>query len=378
MPLFKKKDKGSKKQIKNNLSSKEVYNNQKHLTVKKKRKLGLGRKNKEKIDKKQQVKTDIAQTAVLNEVDIEDFQKETINTQEPIEKKEFSKEKKKTFIKKDLKNKPVYLEDTGEKLGFVFDTIYDKDKNIVGFKIKDEKSDAVLSFPLEQFDYTNEGVIFIPGWYTNSVKIIEKLEFKDKISPELTALISDDEVSNEELYDIFVKHDDEMVNYIDDAKSLRELLTNRLGVLERQRLALKDDLMDLTEKRLIKDIDRREFSEDVLKHRRKVNILDININKCKDLIKRLDNTSFGLLGKENIIQKIGKNRNKTDLNIKNTFYEKILESSPLQKELKLENNMVKETDAYYKDKYFALKNQFEQLESEYQELKIAVDRLIEK
>jgi len=147
-----------------------------------------------------------------------------------------------------LKNKPVYLEDTGEKLGFVFDTIYDKDKNIVGFKIKDEKSDAVLSFPLEQFDYTNEGVIFIPGWYTNSVKIIEKLEFKDKISPELTALISDDEVSNEELYDIFVKHDDEMVNYIDDAKSLRELLTNRLGVLERQRLALKDDLMDLTEK----------------------------------------------------------------------------------------------------------------------------------
>jgi hypothetical protein len=378
MPLFKKKDKGSKKQIKNNLSSKEVYNNQKHLTVKKKRKLGLGRKNKEKIDKKQQVKTDIAQTAVLNEVDIEDFQKETINTQEPIEKKEFSKEKKKTFIKKDLKNKPVYLEDTGEKLGFVFDTIYDKDKNIVGFKIKDEKSDAVLSFPLEQFDYTNEGVIFIPGWYTNSVKIIEKLEFKDKISPELTALISDDEVSNEELYDIFVKHDDEMVNYIDDAKSLRELLTNRLGVLERQRLALKDDLMDLTEKRLIKDIDRREFSEDVLKHRRKVNILDINISKCKDLIKRLDNTSFGLLGKENIIQKIGKNRNKTDLNIKNTFYEKILESSPLQKELKLENNMVKETDAYYKDKYFALKDQFEQLESEYQELKIAVDRLIEK
>jgi hypothetical protein len=378
MPLFKKKDKGSKKQIKNNLSSKEVYNNQKHLTVKKKRKLGLGRKNKEKIDKKQQVKTDIAQTAVLNEVDIEDFQKETINTQEPIEKKEFSKEKKKTFIKKDLKNKPVYLEDTGEKLGFVFDTIYDKDKNIVGFKIKDEKSDAVLSFPLEQFDYTNEGVIFIPGWYTNSVKIIEKLEFKDKISPELTALISDDEVSNEELYDIFVKHDDEMVNYIDDAKSLRELLTNRLGVLERQRLALKDDLMDLTEKRLIKDIDRREFSEDVLKHRRKVNILDINISKCKDLIKRLDNTSFGLLGKENIIKKIGKNRNKTDLNIKNTFYEKILESSPLQKELKLENNMVKETDAYYKDKYFALKDQFEQLESEYQELKIAVDRLIEK
>jgi hypothetical protein len=375
MPLFKKKEKSSKKLGKKTMGSKEVSSDQKHLVVKKKTKIGFKKKNIEQI---KPVQTVDSQPNVLNEIDIDCFDQETITPKETIKNKEFSKEKKKTFVKKDLKDKPVYLEDTGEKLGLVFDTIYDKDQNIVGFKIKDGKSDAVLSFPLEQFDYTNDGLIFIPGWYTNALKIIEKLEFKDKISPELTALISDDVVSNEELYDIFVKHDDEMVNYIDDARALKGMLTNRLNVLERQRLALKDDLMDLTEKRLIKDIDRREFSEDVMKHRRKVNVLDININKCKELIKRLDNTSFGLLSKEKTSQKIETHKDKVGLKTENTFYEKILETHPMQKEVKLEKNMVKEADGYYKDKYFSLKDQFEQLEIDYQELKIAVDKLLDK
>jgi len=376
MPLFKKKEKSSKKLGKKTMGSKEVSSDQKHLVVKKKTKIGFKKKNIEQVKPVQTV--DDSSPNALNEIDIDCFDQETITPKETIKNKDFSKEKKKTFVKKDLKDKPVYLEDTGEKLGIVFDTIYDKDQNIVGFKIKDGKSDAVLSFPLEQFDYTNDGLIFIPGWYTNALKIIEKLEFKDKISPELTALISDDAVSNEELYDIFVKHDDEMVNYIDDAKALKGMLTNRLNVLERQRLALKDDLMDLTEKRLIKDIDRREFSEDVMKHRRKVNVLDININKCKELIKRLDNTSFGLLSKEKATQKIETHKDKVGLKLENTLYEKILETHPMQKEVKLEKNMVKEADGHYKDKYFSLKDQFEQLEIDYQELKIAVDKLLDK
>ena len=113
------------------------------------------------------------------------------------------------------------------------------------------------------------------------MKTIEKLEFKDKVSPDLTALLSDDITTNEELYEIFVKHDDKVASYIEEAQTLRELLDNRLKIVERERVTLKENLMDLTEKRLIKDIDRREFSEIVMEHRRKVNVLDINIKKCK-------------------------------------------------------------------------------------------------
>ena len=269
-----------------------------------------------------------------------------------------------------MKDKPVYLEDTGEKLGTVFDTIYNKDNNLIGYKIKDKKTDAILSFPSEQFDHNKDGLIFVPGWYNNSLKVIEKLEFKDKVSPDLTALLSDDIDSNEELYEIFVKHDDEMADYIVDAISLKDMINNRLRLLEKQRLATKNDLMDLTERRLIKDIDRREFSEEILRHRRKVNILDINIKKCKDLLKRLENTSFGVLGKLNF---------KHDMKIKQDGqFEKNLYKETLKDFDKIDTkNQGKEQDAY-KEKYFELKEQYEQLEDDFRDLKIEVDKLFTK
>lgn len=288
----------------------------------------------------------------------------------PVKNKEseWSKvRKRKVLSPKDMKDKPVFLEDTGEKLGSVFDMIYDAEKNLIGYKIKDEKTEAVLSFPLEQFEEDKKGLIFVPGWYTKAVKIIEKLEFKDRISPELTALLSDDTVSNEELYDIFVKHDDEMATYIEDAFSVKEMLTNRLRVLEKQRLALKDELMDLTEKRLIKDIDRKQFAEDVMEHRRKVNILDVNINKCKELIHRLDRTSFGVLGDSSLVFD-------SDISLEGTLYQKAADSAAKKSRLVPQEKKEQGVDHSYKEKYLSLKDQFEQLEDEYQELKVAVEK----
>lgn len=363
MPLFKKK-KLTKKQ-----DTKKGHTSEKQIKRKKTR-IGfrLGKQEKNKVDEEKEIKTTEEKKDRDDLTELLEETEETIETKKPKEETLFSK-KKKTFVKKDIKGKPVFLEDTGEKLGTVFELVYDKDNNITGVKIKDASSDTVLSFPIEQFDYTNEGLIFIPGWYTNALKIIEKLEFKDKISPELTALLSDDAVSNEELYDIFVKYDSDMAQYIDDAKSLREMLDRRLKLLEKQRLSLKQNLMDLTEKRLIKDIDRRQFSEQVMEYRRKVNILDININKCRELLRRLDNTSFGVLGKKSFL--FDDNVTRIDKNL----YERILEREAKEN---LPYNIKKEDGEDYKEKYFALKAQFERLEEDYQELKTAVDRLVSK
>ena len=367
MPLFKKKSKIEKPEEKKNKKA-PLEDNSTQKVIKKRKKIGLRqKKQKNKKIKEENKKSEEKDTIEADILPIE----EEIEQKE--EKKPFTTKKKKTIIKKDMKDKPVFLEDTGEKIGIVFDMIYDQEKSLLGYKIKDSKSDAILSFPLEQFDFNKEGLIFVPGWYNNSLKTIEKLEFKDKISPDLTALLSDDAVTNEELYEIFVKHDDEMVDYIDDAIALKEMLKNRLDVLEKQRIALKDDLMDLTEKRLIKDIDRRKFSEDVINHRRKVNVLDINIDKCKQLIKRLDNTSFGKLGKRNE----NNSQNHKNPKIEKNLYERILktEKPVINTIVSQEKN---EQTGIYKDKYFALKNQYQQLEEEYQELKLAVDKLLNK
>ena len=301
------------------------------------------------------------------EIDI-DLLKDITSDQE---KEELPKtKKKKPLIPRDMRDKPVYLEDTGEQLGTVFDLIYDKDRNHTGYKIKDSKSDAILSFSVDQFIEDKEGLIFAPSWYTKAVKTIEKFEFKDRISPELTTLLMDDAISHEEIYNIFVKHDDEMARYMEDAVALRGGLNKHLVVLERQRMALKESLMDLTEKRLIKDIDRRKFAEYVTEHRRKVNILDVNIKKCKESIKRLDHTSFGFLTKRDIASSRVEKEDEID-RIGDIDSYKGKDRIVLDDEIEdiYEQNL-------YKQKYYNLKGRFDQLEEDYNELKIAVEKLI--
>jgi sporulation protein YlmC with PRC-barrel domain len=293
----------------------------------------------------------------------EEAKKEDILNTETSEEKDGSAAKRKAFSQKDMKGKHVYLEDTGEKLGTVFDAVYDADKNLIGYKIKDSKSETILSFPLDQFDEDNNGLIFIPSWYMKGMKTIEKLEFKDRITPELMWLLRDNTVSTEELYSIFVKHDDKIANYIEEAVALRELLNNRLRVLEKERLTLKENLMDLTEKRLIKDIDRRQFSEIVMEHRQKVNIVDLNIKKCKELLERLQRTSFGMLG-NNIISTIEKEEQREQHN-------------PTNSERK-ENMSSEFKQDPFKEKYYELKQQYASLQEGYDELKGAVEKLLNK
>jgi hypothetical protein len=359
---IKKKTRIGFKPIKDKQINEEINKNPEIKENKKKKKEKIEKEKTENITKEQNetFKTDEINPEDLAEQLIEETEK---TVDEKIGEKKWTKsKKKKKILPVDMKGKPVYLEDTGEKLGNVFDMIYDGHKQLVGYKIKDEKTNSTLTFPVDQFDTCTDGLIFVQGWYTKAEKTIEQLEFKERVSPELTTLLADDTISNEELYNIFVKHDDQMAHYIEEAVSLKELIIQRLKVLEKQRLALKDSLMDLTEKRLIKDVDRREFSEDVMKHRRKVNVLDVNIKKCKEILKRLDQTSFGKLG-DHIITKTG---------IKNPDI--------YQKPERTGDSLVltEEIETPYKQKYIDIKERYSQLEEEYNELKNAVEKLISK
>lgn len=258
--------------------------------------------------------------------------------------------KRPAYWQKEMAGKPVFLEDTGERLGEVADPVLDAEQHLIGYRIKDNKSDAVLSFPLEQFDEDRNGLIFVPSWYSKGVKTVEKLEFKDRITPELMWLITDNTVPTQDLYRVFVRHDDSITGYLEEASSLRELLTQRLRILEKERLSLKESLMDLTEKRLIKDIDRREFSDVVIEHRRKVNVLDNNMKKCSDLLARLQKTSFGILSLALHTTTASSPDSHPDLD-------------PI-------------TDHSYQEKYYQLKQQYTKLHEGYEELKTAVERLL--
>ncbi|MEF8879058.1 MAG: PRC-barrel domain-containing protein [Candidatus Thermoplasmatota archaeon] len=334
----------------------------------KKTKLGLKlpKFKKTKKEKKKTKEKNTRKEKKTVEDDIEEGIEDFPSVDEIEEDKTPFFKKNKNLFKKDMKGKPVFLEETGEKLGEVYDSVCNENGEITGYKIKDKESDAVLNFSIDHFDEGKKGLIFIPRWYTQALKTIEKLEFKDRVSPELTALLSEDENSNREAYEIFVKHDDEMAEYIEQTISLKKMLNKHLNLLEKKRVALKDDLMDLTERRLIKDIDRREFAEDVMKHRKKVNILDVNINKCRQLLRRLDNTSFGVIG-EDFFDFEKEDENEDGVSLPEGYDDFDL---PTKKE-DTDLNMV------YKEKYFDLKEKFDQLEDQYEELKHSVEKLVE-
>jgi len=384
MLVFGKKLQKKKPASKNEVNSLSPDSDSKNSTkTKKKIRIGFARKEKKKSTEKEnhqkevqkesseknkfiptEKKTEEMPSDDLFSTDIDPVEISTNDESQKGTEKEWGTTKRKVVVQRDMKGKPVFLEDTGEKIGTIFDVIYDGNKNLIGYKIKDEKSDSILSFPLDQFDEDKSGLIFVPSWYTKGIKTIEKLEFKDRISPELTWLINDKTISTEELYDIFVKHDDEIDNYIEESVALRELLTKRLTILEKERIKLKESLMDLTEKRLIKDIDRRKFSDVVMQHRRKVNILDVNISKCKELIERLETTSFGILSKNLLsrIEKENESLNREDV------------SKPQESPVIIE----KQIDTPYKDKFVRLQERYKELEEEHNELKVAVEKLIGK
>ena len=264
-------------------------------------------------------------------------------------------------INQKLCEKPVYLEETGEKLGIVLDKIFDEKNNISRYKIQDCNSKSILNLEADQFDENKYGLIFRPKWYKDSLKTLEKIEFKDKISPELSTLLTDDENYNKKLFEIFIKHDKEMTNYMKDANLLNDTLNERLKIFENKRISLKDELLDLTEMRLIRDIDKKEFYDSVINYRRRLNILHLNIKKCKKLLSRLEKTSFGILN-NNLV----------------TFDNKLASNNVKKKSVKNKNvkKSKKNEDNVFKERYYRLKNEYDDLHNEYKDLRLAVEKLL--
>ena len=196
--------------------------------------------------------------------------------------------------KQDLRGELVFSEESGEKLGVITDTVYDEGHHVIGYKIKTDDASTAFSFPTEQFIEEKQGMLLTSNWYRNALETIERLEFYEKISPEITSLVKDGMV-NEELYDLLIKRDEEFTHDLDDALLLKEVIDSQILLFKERRIDLSDKAQRLVSKRLIEDVDRTQFSEHVQELRQKVHLLDLNIQKCDDLLQRLKSTSIGVI-----------------------------------------------------------------------------------
>ena len=268
--------------------------------------------------------------------------------------------------KKDVtKGTPVYMEETGERLGTIVDLICDPKGCPISVKIKDERSQIVQMYTLDQFESDKRGLIFLPGWYTKTLRTIKKLEFKERTSPWLSTLLLDDSTTNSYLNDFLLTEEEDIKSCVDEVVNLKKHLLKRLDVLEQRRASLKKILTDITEKRLMGELDRIEFSEEIRQHKRRIHIVAAHLRKGKQLVERLDQTIFSTLARSTM----------TDGEPPNT------EKEPGQQEdcdcFPTENmSSQAEVDAAYKEKYEQLKLHYDQLNHEHQELKMAVEKLM--
>jgi hypothetical protein len=192
------------------------------------------------------------------------------------------------------KGQLVFSKDTGEKLGVITDVVYDGHHNIIGYTLQTGSAKTAFHYPVDQFSKGKQGLLFVPNWYRNAIGTIEKLEFLDKVSPELPGLMQNG-MFNEELFDLLMKRDEHFSEYLDEAIELKELLLLQIQLLEERRRSLSEKANALMVKRVMEEITRNSFAENVQVLRRKIRLLDLNIQQCTKLLQRLNYTSVGVI-----------------------------------------------------------------------------------
>ena len=185
---------------------------------------------------------------------------------------------------------PVYFEDTGERVGVVKKVIRNSLGEEIGYEIEDESGRAIY-FPSDAFERSKRGLIFAPLWYSEGLKLVAELEAKTKM-PDIHELILQGELGKEEMYRMVVKKYPEIRKYVEEVLLLKESLMSRINDLEMKILKLRRELVDLSGKRLLKEIGRKEFAEKVIEARREMRIAEIGIKRCRELLLRIDKIPF--------------------------------------------------------------------------------------
>ncbi|RLF60757.1 MAG: hypothetical protein DRN37_02175 [Thermoplasmata archaeon] len=190
---------------------------------------------------------------------------------------------------KKLEGLPVYFEDTGERVGVVRRIICNSLGDIIGYEIEDERHQR-LYFPSDAFEKTRRGLIFAPLWYSEGLKLVAELEAKTKV-PDVHEFILQG-LDRDALYERVASGHPEIRRYVQEILSLKEALIKRMNDLEVRVIKLRKELVDLSGKRLLKEMGRREFAEHVIEARREMNITEVSIARCRELLMRINSIPF--------------------------------------------------------------------------------------
>jgi len=196
------------------------------------------------------------------------------------------------FLQRSAHGKTVFFEDTGEKIGTIQNVLTDDNKNPIGYEIKEEGSDSTFQFPVENFRQTEQGLVFTPMWFSQANQLVKELEFRWKSLPELEDILLAGAVSKDKIYGILTRTHPELRKIFDQGILMRKTLLDRLEDLHIEYVSIRKNMTRVSEKRLLKQISRRDFAQEIIEARRQARIFEINIKRCRTLIQRLDSLPF--------------------------------------------------------------------------------------
>ncbi|MEM4293709.1 MAG: PRC-barrel domain-containing protein [Thermoplasmata archaeon] len=185
---------------------------------------------------------------------------------------------------------PVYLEDNGEVLGVVSDIVESRDGKILSYVVENEVSS--FQIPVENVLVTKRGLIFIPSWYSEAERFIKTLEIQESLMPEVFVLLAEENVPKEQIKGILERASPETKRILHEALQLLEATNKKLAAFKKESAKLYTMISEMTEKRVLGVIDRREFASNILELKRKAQILEASMKRANEIIARLEGSAL--------------------------------------------------------------------------------------
>jgi len=204
--------------------------------------------------------------------------------------------KQKRDISKPI-GKSVFLNTDDEKLGDIIEIIHDQNNQIIGYKVKEDKSEKELHLFAEHCRQQKHNYIYKPNCFTIPSTVIEEFEACDNINPDIILLLKDNIVSKDEWEKIYIQQDDEVRKNINHPYALDKTIQSSLHILKKQYILVEDKLKELQKKKVENMISQKQYLQMTRPYHQMLEDINQNIKKYQNLTKRLTNISSKKINK---------------------------------------------------------------------------------
>ena len=182
--------------------------------------------------------------------------------------------------------KSVFLSTEDEKLGDIIEIIRGQHNQIIGYKVKEDKSKKELNLFAEHCSQQKNNYIYMPESVTIPSKVMKGFEVSDTINPEIISLLNDNIVSKDEWEKIFVVQKDELRKNINHPGAVDKTIQSSLRVLKKQHTLIEDKVKELKRKKGKNMINQRQYQKMVHPYQQMLDDINQNIKKYQNLTKR--------------------------------------------------------------------------------------------